>query len=491
MDRDSSEYFRLQAIWPKKLKTRRNYDFEALQKLSALEWTELSRLIHCRVRGAKGAQPSQAQRRHAKEILRRMRVGPHQGPRVIVPPRLLLGRRKPCRILEALFPQREERWVPVARRRKGHTLSLQGFSLIDDPRKAFGLLRELAELEASSAGVTVNFVDTSCLDVSAYVVLGLMTQNMIRVMQGGSITPTISSMLNSLGLSSFLGVRSHFNKNAAPSFMPFKLQHRRRAGTSTSTGTAFQPTKGEELADQLNDTIDRWLSFVGQTTLSDDMKWQVANLVTEVLDNAVRHSDLAKSDGDWAMAGFLSPAVAPDGSGHVSYVCSLAMVSVGATVSESLGQCTDPETRGDLAQYVRRHAKSMGWGKPPHDPDLLATVYALQDGVSRFPQGSGNSKGGVGLMDTVEFMNRMSNATRDYEQPCMTLISGRACLTLKGDYRVFPEIEPGERRQLWFNPGNTLEQPPDSDYVALLPHGFPGTIVALRFCVGSTKPEGE
>ena len=490
MDFYTPEFKNLHAIWPKNLKGRRNYDFKALRKLSALEWEELGRLVRQRIRAFGHKAPNPAGRRHAKELIRRMRAGPSRDKRVIVPPRMLMGRRRPCRILEALFPQRASSWVPVLRRKSHHQMVLKDFSLIDHPAKSFALLRNLAEFEATSAGVTVDFEDTFCVDVSAYLVLGLMTQNMIRVMQGGKITPAVSSMFNTVGLSSFMGVRSAFNKDHDPTFMPFKVRHRRPAGSSTSTGVAFQPSKAEELADRLVDAINDWLKVVRQPALSSDMMSCVANLVTEILDNAVRHSDLATRDGDWAIAGFLSPAGSNKDS-HISYICSLAMVSVGATVHESLGACVDDLTRQELGEYVKRHAHGAKRIGGDHNQELLTTVFALQDGISRFSQAGGNSKGGVGLMDTVDFVNRMSKATREHEQPCMTLVSGRACLSLRGLYRRFPDVEPGERRQLWFNPNNTLEQPPDSDYVSVLPHGFPGTIVALRFCVGSANGKAD
>ena len=473
-------------VWPTKLKGRRNYRFSVLRLLPKSEWLELARLVRKRagVKVCSGTERNRnnAARKAARLILLKMRAEPGHSTRHFKPVKLLLGRKRECRIMSALLPSRDIKWKPVAARRRHHSIRIENFSLIDNPYNVMTTLRDIAELEAISAGVTVDFEDQSCLDVSPYLILGLMRQNMIRVVNGGTITPAVRSMLNAVDLAGFMGVSARTDHEHDPTFVPFKLRHRRRAGTSTSTDVSFQPSSGEKMTDDLVTTVDNWLRTCGRPGLTKAMKGYVANLVNEVLDNAVRHSDLLKGDGDWAMAGFLSAVKRPDDPSRSSYFCSLAMVSVGATIHESIHQSANVETVAELSRYASRH------GDGSRGPaEALSTVFALQDGVSRFPQGDGDSKGGVGLMDTVHFTSEISAATMDLEQPRMTLVSGRACLSLRGPYRSTPHQGSGGRRELWFNQGNTLEQPPDPNYVGSLKEPFPGAIVALRFCVGASS----
>lgn len=487
---------RLLDLWPRNLKGRRNYKFAQLRWLPASEWTELARLLRKRITKHQGGPhrtgAKRSSKRQARRIIRRMRSEPGVKRSVIIPKRMLVGRKRPCRIMERLLPERDAAWTPILARRKRHQIQLESFSLIDHPEKVVADLRTIAQLEATSAGVTMDFSDEACTDVSAYLVLGLMTQNMIRVLDGGRITPSVRSMLNAVDLAPFMGVRSVPDGTPDPTFMPFRLRRRRPAGSSSSQDIAAQPTTNEKLNDDLTATINRWLKVCRRPPMTKEMMGYVAQLVGEVLDNAVRHSHPQTRDGDWAMAGFLSPARLSGDPERVYFVCSLAMVSIGATVHESLSESQDVDTVRRLREYVGRHTRQRG-GQEQRDPEveLLTTIFALQDGVSRLPQGEDDSRGGIGLMDTVQFMNEIGNVVpQGVMAPCMTLLSGRACLQLRGPYRDAPHREEGVRRELWFNLDNTLEQPPDSAYVRLLPHGFPGTIVALRFCVGTTGMDG-
>ena len=471
----------LHRLWPHQLKGSHNYRYTALKELSGWEWAELRRLVRARVGVTAGRGSKQA--KAARAILRAMRRQPggSNRDRFPIPARMLIGYRKESAILDALHPGRTTSWLPVLKRRKRSTVTLANFSLIDNPDAVFAVLHKIAAAEADHAALRIDFVDEGCLDVSAYLVLGLMRQKMIRFVEGGSITGAVRAMVKAVDMADFLSIRSRTDTLRDPTFVPFKVRHRRPTGSSTTTSTAFQPSTAEMLADDLVDTINRWLQTCTRPELSPDMMACVSNLVTEVLDNAVRHSDLAGRDGDWVIAGFLSYAVHPSEPERHSYFCSLAMASVGATIHESLSQCADPAVGEGLKEYVKRHLSV----NRSATAEVLTTVFAMQDGVSRFPQGEDDSKGGVGLMDTVEFMNRIGVSSREHERPCMTLISGRACLRLQGAYQNSKDAG-GGRRELWFNHGNTGGEPPDELHAHMLPHPFPGTIVALRFCIGAS-----
>jgi hypothetical protein len=420
--------------------------------------------------------------------MRRMRRKPGSNTRIEIPARVLVGRRKDCPILAALHPDRQISWVPVHARRLRRQIKAEQFSLIDNPIRVFQTLHTIARAESECVGLTIDFTDEQCLDVSAYLILGLMKQNMIRVIEGGLITPVVRSMLDAVDLAPFIGIRSA-NFSSGPTFMPFSLRSRRPAGSSHSANTAFQPSRAEKIADDLVDTINRWLAVCQRPPLTKQMMGYVARLVTEVLDNAVRHSDLVAGDGDWAVAGFLSAWSVAEHPGRTSFMCSLGIVSVGATIHESLSQCADPATLARLTYYKAKHAWFARSQKARDDHHIrLSTVFALQDGVSRFSQDDGAARGGVGLMDTVQFTNDISAAKMTHEQPVVTLVSGNACLHIRGNYGK-PTAGPGQPREIWFNPSNSLEQPPKTDYVFSLPQGFPGTVVALRFCVGASDDD--
>jgi hypothetical protein len=163
-------------------------------------------------------------------------------------------------------------------------------------------------------------------------------------------------------------------------------------------------------------------------------------------------------------------------------------VSLGRTIAESLATC-DGVTKRDLGAYCQRHKSSR------LSEETLATVFALQDGVSRLPQGYGRSRGGVGMMDMVQFMNELSGTPPVKLSPRLVIISGHACVTFRDSYRMgAPEraVRQGTsaRRVQWFNVQNDVGHPPDAEYAFALPRRFPGTLISLRFCLGHAALEG-
>lgn len=462
---------------------------ELIRQLSEDDWRELLRLVRRRLPISAGSSRGAAEKLNSKRFMhrirRRMIKAKHAGRIHLRRDTLLWMKMKECPILDGFFPERNKKWRLPAKRKAAKRISFESFSLIDNPRETFDTMHAIARAESESRDVFLDFTDEYCIDISPYLVLGLMRQNMAPVVGGGRITPQVISMAEAVGLSQLLRIPRRSPDATRYKFWAFPVRHRRGATSSDSLDVAFQPSAKEKLNDDLVETLDDWLTRRKRPKLTTDQRSSVARMIGEVLDNAERHSGPTKREGDWAIAGFSAPTTfeRPDGSKPTHDVVSLATVSIGTTIAESMESCEDERTVALIEDYVAKYGKS-------YPRDLLTTVYALQDRISRFKQDRDRPSGGIGMLDMVEFANEMGIFGVEEAAPSVTLISGRSCVMIRPPYGRAPAA-PQAARRLWFNANNSLEEPPSPDHVFTLPYRFPGTIVAVRFCIATEDGEVE
>lgn len=369
-------------------------------------------------------------------------------------------------------------WIPVHKRKNTVEISLNGLSFIDHPRETMNQLQEIARAECSTLFATVNFADPTVLDIGPYVVWGLMRQDMVPFMSGGRISEQAKSVIETVGLRTFMQMGRFSVPANTTEISPFSLRQRRQHGTSQADNLALSVTTKEKVSDDFVETVEGWLAAMSPPNeLTPDSKSWLFGMLGEVLDNAERHSQMA-GDGDWAIAGFMvrRSVPGPNGRPQSCFVCHAAIVSVGQSIGQSIQSTVDAELRADLSGYCSKHERA-GMSR-----DALASVYALQDGISRIPQDAMESKGGVGMMDVVEFTTSLGLDGVAELTPQITIISGQTCVMFKTPYAGFRRDSEDTRKRLqWFNTSNSIDSPPDPTHIFDLPQRFPGTVIALRF----------
>lgn len=462
--------------------------------LSLAEKREVSRIIRKRQRyylPGLSKKEILRRKRFAKSIIKKINKKASKKRPEPLPKKILSIRRKKSEFLSSFLPERDGIWKPVTKRdREIHEINLENFSILDNSKQTIESLIEIAQAETKWLGFKINFSDTTCEDITPYLILGLMRQDMAPVVSGGHITPAVTGMVDAVGLNDLLSITHIQRRHVSPTFLPFRVRYRRKTGTSTSTNIALQPSTREALTDELINTVDNWLRQLVQRELNKDGKGHLSAIVGEILNNAERHSDMLGRDGDWAIAGFLTAVVEDETTGKTKYVCCLSIISLGATIADSISKCEDEKTLEYLNQYIDKHHKTTGMSK-----ECLASVYALQDGVSRFQQDAtgDRSRGGVGMMDMVQFVGALGCLGPDDKPAEITILSGEACINIRKPHFevVFDSVERNDRREIWFNPSNNIAVPPEPAYVYSMPVRFPGTAVAMRFCINPSSPEAE
>jgi hypothetical protein len=382
-------------------------------------------------------------------------------------------------VLDAIYPEREKKWLPSWRRTKLAKVDLTNFSFLDDPVGTMTTLRTIAECETDCKTFSMNFEDGHCRDIAPYMVLGLIRQRMLPVCRGGTIRQGINRVIAAVHLTEYLGMDTQPARDMSL-VLPFPLRERRGQGSSRSDNTAWSVSSEERIDSKLADTIDQWLgSLTPPQSLSHTGRANILTLAGEILDNAKRHSHPSE-DGTWAIAGFMESRKRAEGG--MARVCHIGIINPGVTIYETL-QLAPEDLKKKFASFADAH-RAKWPQKRRYDEEALWTLCSLQDGISRAAKDE--TPNGFGMLTFVEAMNALGKSSRLDEQPKMTIISGSACMTIRSPYNIPRRQGPG-LRSLALNASNDLLNPPDEDYVFTLPYRFPGTIVTVRFCIDAAE----
>jgi hypothetical protein len=396
---------------------------------------------------------------------------------------VMVARFRSSAILDALIPDRKDRWTGVLRRLEispPPSITLKDFSFLHSPDRTLAALKEIGLIELSALEARLHFDDPYCLDAGAFLVLAEIWPQMTRIFRGGRMSRPIQKVLNATGV----GRHNRMSLAAAErdeqfqaegrhaDVWAFPLQRRRPALSSQSSTVHLDPQTREEAADRFCDAVDEWLGVpeVNQE-LTGRGKARIGGIIGELLCNAERHSRAQSDDGDWSTTAFM---VRRDEDGESLYRCYMAFLSVGRSISESMSDAA-PDVRQRLGDYLRQH-----WASGVAD-DVLSTVFALQDTITCDPSAWAQRSGGTGLQDVLEFVDFLGGTSDPTPSTRVTIVSGGACIELRHPHLLGQRKAPNQPRLLWCNASNTSDLPPDPAIASSLSEHFAGTLVSVAF----------
>ncbi|NJD03421.1 MAG: hypothetical protein FIA99_12700 [Ruminiclostridium sp.] len=208
-------------------------------------------------------------------------------------------------------------------------------------------------------------------------------------------------------------------------------------------------------------------------TLKKEGKQKLSEMLGEIIDNCKAHGgDLKK----WYTLGHYNL----HRNGKYGE-CHLVIFNFGQTIYESLNSAdTTRSTIKSLRSITKKHItlfRQNEW-----TVENLWTLYALQDGVSRFRNKKDPDRG-TGTIKLIDGLQSIGK-NKDGGHPIMTITSGHTQIYFDGTYNLKEELIGNERRQIIaFNEDNDLKKPPDKKYVRMLNNYFPGTIISMKFYI--------
>ena len=376
--------------------------------------------------------------------------------------------------MSGFFPERKRFWHSYHQRIRNKIVSIidiKEFSFIDNPDEACEIIRKICEADCKAIDAKINFIDRHCLDIGAYMVLSEIVKHSIPVFTSGTIKPAIAKVVDAVDLRSDFRMGPLQLGDGHTDVWAFPQRSRRPAGTSKSETRFLDPQSSEKVSDDLVDEMDKWLGITVEHKFSPQGRALVRKIVGEVLDNAERHSDESRGDGDWKIAGFMARREGPERREY--YRCHLAFLSVGTSISDSLERSAD-RIKLSLRNYVSNHAESFS-------SEVLNTIFALQDGITSDASAFEEGRGGTGLLDVLELFCGLSGEANTEAQPQLAIVSGGACVNFFPPYvRGILCADTGER-QIWFNKDNSKDLSPDWRHVRTLPYRLNGTLVTMAF----------
>ena len=363
-------------------------------------------------------------------------------------------------------PEREKEWKDF-KNRKSKTINISNFSFFDNPNYTLNKLIEIAKCEYKCKNSIINFHDNDLLDISPFMIWGIMVQSMFPYFEGGKMSPVVKAVLKYVKIQDF---SKHTYIPDSNLVSPLIIKQKKDFGELNFYRKNFLYSTIQDTEKELKDSINDWLHH-GSCCLSELGETKVSGIVTEVLNNAERHGSKETNQGNWVVAGVMVKHA------REKYKCFLSFVNTGDTISDNILNPDDENIRKKITSYIQRHAgKSSKISKA-----TLATVYAMQDTISSKKKcDEGIGKGGYGLMDTVSFLNVLGHSTITEEKPAICIISGYSCVIFRDKYCDSGLDKP---RTQYFNDENTKEKLPDSKYVFDLDNSFPGTIITTRFII--------
>ncbi|MDC0657195.1 hypothetical protein N6L27_04215 [Leisingera sp. SS27] len=394
---------------------------------------------------------------------------------------MLLRDKRSSLVMDHLFPDRNRpgRWIKYEDRRMAadgepFDIDLSGFSLLDNPHGCIQGLANIAEHEASSSSVQINFKDKYCLDVVPYMLLTEFWNDMLPVFQGGEMDVPMQKVLGSIGIAEDLNVGLRGVRDF-DDVWAFPLTRRRRDGGSKSRSIYFDVPSRDHASDRFCDALDEWLNRDEiQLQLTQAGRGHIKVLLGELLENAERHSDGNRRDGSWTVAGFLAKRRVYEDD---EFIAHIGIVSLGDTFADSLERASDQQKQ-DLDDFLN----CMRAARAPQSAATLKTLAALQDGVTCVPEADKADRGGYGLMQMLELTNLLGWSENDNLKPEITIVSGTSCVQLKSPYfECYQPAGADTARVQWCNADNSARMAPDPNHVFDLEKGLPGTAISIRF----------
>ena len=207
-------------------------------------------------------------------------------------------------------------------------------------------------------------------------------------------------------------------------------------------------------------------------TINKEGQKLIGNMVGEIIDNCENHSgEFCK----WYCLGHFQMA---DNASHGEV--SLVIFNFGKTIYSGLkNDCVTPEMYDKLTNKSKMHINFFGinWTE-----EMLWTLYALQDGVSK-EWIDDDSDRGSGTIRFIESFEKIGN-TADGKKARMCILSGKTHILFDGTYFLEDkDIAEGTRKVVAFNKENDLNIPPDKSKVTNLARTFPGTIISMNFFI--------
>ncbi len=337
-------------------------------------------------------------------------------------------------------------------------ITFKNCSFFSDPEEALDTLYAVAAADRIGKPYTVNFLDSTCVDLAPLLIFSLIRRAARPgICQGGKLTSGLKRVFHAIGLNKF--GRMSVGKHDARAVWPIYLE-----SVEIPAGAGYRAAayRKQRTSTKIAREVNSWIGKTGYE-LTEESYEGLVTLLAELLDNS-RHANSIRGGYEWTIAGFMTP-----GSHDNQYICYLSIINLGRSFAESLKNADTKRMRQLVRDYVSRHiGASMR-----QDEAALVTALALQDAITS------DGQGGCGMGN---FINMVTSLGSEAEPPQIIILSGASFIRLAAPYGKMHVRADGKNVQ-FFNADQDQSLPPSDGHVYRLSRSFPGTVISTRFII--------
>lgn len=357
------------------------------------------------------------------------------------------------------------------------------FSISEDAEAAIQLLRKTYTLCRDMKTKEIYFDHSNCVN------LGLSASTIMDI-----IVLAVEKYREKLGKPLVFSGNLPHNSKARDillaSGLPYHLKAESYARYDKEHVERFETIKGRHslLANKADETATKLTTYFNKCLktqnmeLNDEGKRVLGRILGEVISNCEIHGG---DSSTWYTQGHYQ--IREDNSyGEMQ----LLFLNLGETIYEGLKSHSSLETEQKLYHIMKKQKRYINshW-----DEEMIYTVFALQEGISRLRDKSikGYEGRGSGTVSMIEMFNDIGES-RNGLKPQMTIVSGNTQIKFTENYKMKPVkfnddvvFETGEKLIIAFNDENDIYAPANSDNVIKMNQYFPGTVISLKFYLDS------
>lgn len=355
------------------------------------------------------------------------------------------------------------------------------FCFFSNPNETLEFLRDLALSfrKENYRKLMINHSRCEEIDLGASLVMDVLMMEALQEWKINKLKRTfegvfpenahMKDILCGTGLIKNLGLSKKYPivKERIDKFKYFPLTIGKRNDVVSATESPQKDKATESIVNYFNtcfNVIDKKLTLQGRN--------YVTRMIGEVLDNVEQHNP----GHHWYISSYLDQTLADDIA-----ECRVAIVNFGKSIYETMNEDPSEELRERVGRLLKIHTAKKLLSKT-WDEEQLWTLYALQQGVSRFSGKIGGEDRGTGTVNMINFFQSLCGSSDEKLEPQMTLISGNTMIKFDKKYKMKEESIDGELfKVIAFNETNSLESEPNKDNVIKLKKYFPGTILSMKF----------
>lgn len=353
------------------------------------------------------------------------------------------------------------------------------FSISENAEQAIRLLRETYTILRCKGTQKIIFDHTACLELglSASTIMDIivLAAGKYREGQGACLdieghlphNKFVRDILLASGLPFHLKAESlsHFDEERVQRFETISGHHDIRAN------------RADEVSTKLVLYFNRCLK-TQNLELNEEGRRLLSRILGEVISNCEIHGG---ENATWYTQGHYQ--IKDDNSfGEMQ----MLFLNLGETIYEGMKNDVSDETKSKVQHILSRQSGNMNlnW-----DEEMILTVFALQEGISRLRDRNieGYEGRGSGTVSMIEMFNDIGKCESGLK-PQMTIVSGKTQIKFTDAYKMkrvrFVQdavFGTGNKRIIAFNKENDIYAPPNRDNVIKMSEYFPGTVISLKF----------